>query len=307
MSKTLIIADIHLKTKDQFDLTNNIVSDRSIYKLKRLRELVEKEKPDILIDAGDFYDSKMPSEPLRYAFFKVLDSFDIPVYLISGNHSQEHGFTAGTSESFLADKITVVQPREVLVLGDDFTLIGYCRDKEEFLKLCQENPNKYLVTHGDIPSENLPFEKCFFGHVHQHYSIGKKYSIGALFTDSFGEESYACMYCTIGATVDFKEFPDQSIRTFNELTEFEDGEYLAVRYKLKGKAKDFLGIDQEAIKRSYKKTKVFFDIELTEEELVFDDSLSIEEIAQDFIENKGLSDKELKFGKLILQESGYDN
>jgi ABC-type ATPase with predicted acetyltransferase domain len=109
------------------------------------------------------------------------------------------------------------------------------------------------------------------------------------------------MYCTIGATVDFKEFPDQSIRTFNELTEFEDGEYLAVRYKLKGKAKDFLGIDQEAIKRSYKKTKVFFDIELTEEELVFDDSLSIEDIAQEFIENKGLSDKELNLVNLFYR------
>lgn len=303
--KVLLCADLHLKTRDQFDLENGVVSDRSIYKLKRLRELVEKEKPDLIISAGDEFDSRSPSEPLRYAFFKILDSFNIPVYLISGNHSQEHGFTAGTSESFLADKITVIQPREVLVL-DTFTLIGYCRDKEEFLKLCNENPNKYLVTHGDIPSENLPFEKCFFGHVHQHYSIGNKYSIGALFTDSFGEESYACMYCTIGATVDFKEFSDQSIRTFNELTEFEDGEYLAVRYKLKGKAKDFLGIDQEAIKRSYKKTNVFFDIELTEEELVFDDSLSIEEIAQEFIDNKSLSEKELNFGKIVLKESSHE-
>lgn len=300
--KILLVSDIHLKSKDQFDLKNNIVSDHSIYKLKRLKELVETEKPDVLISAGDEFDTRSPSEPLRYAFFKVLESFNIPVYLVSGNHSQEHGFTAGTSESFLSKNIEVIQPREVFKL-DTFTLIGYCRDKNEFLRLCNENPNKYLITHGDIPIEDLPFEKCFYGHIHQHYSIGNKYSIGALFTDSFGEESYACMYCLITDKVEFKEFPDRPIRTFTELVDFKDGEYLAVRYKLKGKAKDFLGIDQEAIRRSYHNTKVFFDTELTEEETIFDESLSIEEIARDYITEKNLSSKELEFGKIILKQS----
>lgn len=300
--KFLCVADLHLKTRDQFDLENGVVSDRSIYKLKRLRELVEKEDPDTLFILGDDFDSRNPSEPLRTAYFRVLDSFGIPVYLISGNHSQEHGFTAGTSEAYLAQMIHVVQPREVFEL-DQFTLIGYCRDKEEFLELCKEHPNKYLLTHGDIPSEDLPFEYSFFGHIHQHYSIGNKYSLGALFTDSFGEESFACMYCLIDEKgFEFKEFEDQPIRTFNELVDFEDGEYLAVRFKLTGKAKDFLGIDQEAIKRSYKKTRVFFDTELVEEELVLDDSQSIEEILQDYIAEKSLTETEIKFGKLIFGE-----
>lgn len=303
----LILSDIHLKTRDQFDLENGIVSDRSIYKLKRLKELVDKVKPDMIIFGGDEFDSRSPSEPLRYAFFKVLDSLNIPCYIISGNHSQEHGFSAGTSEAYLSDIINIIQPRKFLSLSE-FTLVGYCRDKDEFLRLCNENPNEFLVTHGDIPNENLPFKHCFFGHVHKNYSVGNKHSIGALFTDSFGEENEKCFYCVIDDEgFEFKEFPDRPIKTFTELTDFEDGEYLAVRYKLKGKAKDFLTLDQDRIKKSYKKTNVFFDVELTEEELVFDNSISIEDLAKDFIQEKSLTEKELKFGKIIMKESEDGN
>jgi len=302
--KILVIADPHFKSIESFGfMKSNGFDTRTWDKLVKLKNLVTKENPDMLIAAGDLFDSARPSERIRTAVFRLFKSFNIQVVIAAGNHESQEGMMAGSSESYVSDNIQVIPPREVVELKGNIICIGYTRDDELFKELCK-NGGKYLISHRDIPSYSLPFEQSFFGHIHSGFSRGNKHSIGALFTDSFGEEGIPCRYLIIDDEgFEFKEIEDIKIRTFNELVELEDGEYDAVRFKLKGSAKDFIGLNRKDLQAKYSKTKIFLEVEVLEEEKKFDETVSIEDTIISHLKEKNLTKEEIKFGVDYFKEA----
>lgn len=302
--KYLVVADTHFRSVEAFGwVQHNGYDSRTMDKLMKLKNIIRKEKPDMLVIAGDLFDSSRPSERVRTAVFRLFKHLGVPVTIVAGNHDQQEGFMSGSSEAFVSDNIAVIQPREVIELKGFITCIGYIRDDALFHQLTVNHGGKYLITHRDIPSYDLPYEQAFFGHTHEPFNKGNRHSIGALFTDSFGEEGIPCRYLVIDDNgFEFKEIDDIKIKTFNELVEFEDGEYNAVRFKLKGQAKDFIGLNRKDLQKRYDKTKIFLDVEVLDEDKKFDSTVSVEEMVLTHLKEKNLSEDEKKFGLYYFKE-----
>lgn len=83
--KLLHLSDLHLgKRVNEFPM----IEDQR-YILTKVVNIVDKEKPDAILIAGDVYDKSVPNEEavkLLDEFLTKLASRKIPVYIISGNH-----------------------------------------------------------------------------------------------------------------------------------------------------------------------------------------------------------------------------
>ncbi len=94
--KLLHLGDLHLgKSLGDFDLI-----DDQIYILKQILKIVDQQKIDAVLIAGDVYDKSIPSE----AATKVLDWFlsalsgrKVNTYMISGNHDSSERLNFGSS------------------------------------------------------------------------------------------------------------------------------------------------------------------------------------------------------------------
>ncbi len=94
--KLMHLADLHLgKSLGNFDLTED-----QEYLLDQLLNIVEKQKVDAVLIAGDVYDKNIPSE----AATRMLDYFlsnlakrNVYVYMVSGNHDSDERLNYGSN------------------------------------------------------------------------------------------------------------------------------------------------------------------------------------------------------------------
>ena len=90
------LGDLHLgKSLGDFDL----VEDQR-YILDRILEIVDKEKIDGVLIAGDVYDRAIPSESatnLLDHFLKSLAEKKVKTFMISGNHDSDDRLNYGSS------------------------------------------------------------------------------------------------------------------------------------------------------------------------------------------------------------------
>ena len=94
--KFMHLGDLHLgKSLSDFDLY-----DDQKYILDELMEIIDREKVDALLIAGDVYDKSVPSEgaiDLLDYFLKSLSDKGTKVYMISGNHDSDDRLNYGSS------------------------------------------------------------------------------------------------------------------------------------------------------------------------------------------------------------------
>lgn len=302
--KILVLSDLHLKTKERWGkdvLIGKVsVNSRTIDKIKTISRIIKEEKPDVLISAGDVFDVYNPTEAVRTLFFQVISHIN-KVFLVSDNHSTKNGFIAGTSESKINNNIVVVNPDSVEVFGD-ITMVGYTRNEEEFIKLCNSAPNKFLIAHHD-PTPNKNFDSCFYGHIHNPSQTENAYSIGTIFKNNWNEEFFENRYLVIeDGKFEFMPVQDLKMKTFTQLEEVEDGLYDIVRFKIKDKVEVINAINQDEIKSSYKETIIEFDLEVQTENYKVEEVEDIHLLIKDMLKDKNLSKEELLFGKSILEE-----
>ncbi len=303
--KVLVFADLHLRSQENWGkdtLFGKVsINSRTVDKLKKIVGIIKQENPDVLCIAGDAFDSYMPSETIRALFFKQVISLVPKAFLVSDNHSTKNGLILGTSESSISDKVTVINPGQALKYNQ-ITMIGYTRDDEEFDKLCHDNSNTILIAHR-TPKPNENFAKCFLGHEHLHAQVGNAFSIGSLFIQNWNEELYQPYYLIIqGTEYEFKKFDDIKIKTFNKVENVPDGQYHAIRFKIEDKAHIINAINKKEIRANYKETYVDFDLKVVTEEIKAEEKQDINKLIDDLLKDKNLTDKELDFGKKILEE-----
>jgi hypothetical protein len=89
------------------------------------------------------------------------------------------------------DLITVVDQPKIL---NDTLFLSYCSSSDEFIKICNQLPKKYLVCHATfegaqfengfyakegIDQKLIPHEKIISGHIHRRADLGKVSYIGS--------------------------------------------------------------------------------------------------------------------------------
>lgn len=101
--------------------------------LKQFIELVDKEKPDAVIIAGDLYDRSVPPttavDLLHDVLYTITTELDTPVLAISGNHDSAERIHFGNqlfrkSKLYIEGKVTD-QPAPIQIKGVNFYLIPY--------------------------------------------------------------------------------------------------------------------------------------------------------------------------------------
>ena len=94
--KVLHLGDLHIgKTVNDF----NMIEDQK-YMLEQVLEMIEKQKIDAVLIAGDVYDKSVPSEEavhLLDSFLCRLSETGVETFLISGNHDSDERLNFGSS------------------------------------------------------------------------------------------------------------------------------------------------------------------------------------------------------------------
>lgn len=83
--KLLFFTDTHIKATNPISRTDDYLSTLK-YKFNEVKEIIKEEKIDYVLHGGDLFDR--PDVPVRIVgkFANILKSFNVPIYMISGNH-----------------------------------------------------------------------------------------------------------------------------------------------------------------------------------------------------------------------------
>ncbi|MFA7219435.1 MAG: metallophosphoesterase, partial [Synergistaceae bacterium] len=184
---TSIIADCHLNRalyKGVLDKKYTTLPFRTVDFMKAfhfiITQNIEKIKPDIIVIAGDIYDTYDPSNEVR-AFFslqiKRLVDAKIPVLLMVGNHDvcrKHHALSP--IKTLDLNGVTVIEEPEIKVVNDKLFLLfpyslkverGDITIKEQLCEFIEESKRKI--------SENPDKEVFFFGHFGVKGAVMKSY------------------------------------------------------------------------------------------------------------------------------------
>lgn len=115
---------------------------------KKIREIIEKEKIDVMIHGGDFFDREPNWQEIVLAFSEHFNQLPIPTYVIDGNHeASRKGSTFLSSLKSLCGNMNVQFIDECnSIKGIDF--IPYCKLKQFANKEIAYVPtSNILVTH----------------------------------------------------------------------------------------------------------------------------------------------------------------
>ena len=159
--------------------------------LRRIFDCAKAEKCDMMLIAGDLFDSRFVTPESAELFCKLVEECDIPVVLSPGNHDYytEGGFYA-SCRSRLGDKLTVFSSSElqtydfdelrVRVCGYAFTSPALLKSPLSDAEMPDDNGYlKILCAHADLSSpvsryapvtlsetERIGFDYVALGHIH---------------------------------------------------------------------------------------------------------------------------------------------
>lgn len=226
----------------------SLIEDQK-YILNKFFEIVETQKPDIIIITGDIYDRSIPPkeavELLDETLTKLIENYKIPTLIISGNHDSQERLSFGSR----------------LLEGKKLYIEGLLRDKIKKVSFSDKygNVNFYLIPYGhpsiiknifndeSITNHNKAFEvlinqiKAEFNKSERNVLISHNYVISNLeeILKSDSERSLS-----IGGT----EYVDVSL--------VEDFDYVALGHLHKNQKvkKDYIRYSGSLLKYSFSET-----------------------------------------------------
>jgi DNA repair exonuclease SbcCD nuclease subunit len=193
MAKILLIGDVHLKIT-RFDLCKSF--------LNWLNLVIEQEKPDLVINLGDSFDSHAVlrselMEEFKQHVLKVVN-FGTPYYYILGNHDfykpNSSRYHALQPFKELHPLFTVVEsPIDV----DNMTLVPYQVDLNTFPKItkdiCIAHQTFIGADYGfkradaGVNADDISADIIISGHVHGKQQFGKVYYPGTPYSQSIDD------------------------------------------------------------------------------------------------------------------------
>ncbi len=171
--KILHTADIHLKDKN---------ADASAKAFARIISLAKEERPDVVLIAGDLFDSGFESKSEKnYMVSLLAEISDIPVFIVAGNHDSlpcYRDITLPPNAHLFGPEMEKVSVGCADVYGISMTG-NYCRQSLiEGFRAEDDNRINILLLHGDIDANSAynPFtsselaasgvDYAALGHVH---------------------------------------------------------------------------------------------------------------------------------------------
>ena len=189
--KISVVADCHLNRalyKGVLDKKYTTLPFRTVDFMKSfyfiVTQNIEKIKPDLMVIAGDVYDSYDPSNEVR-AFFnrqlKRLSNAKIPVIILVGNHDicrKHHALSP--IKSLDLDGVTVVEEPMLTIFRDKvLMLFPYSIQVERGEKDIREQFYEFLNESGKIIEGDEQYrgkDRIFFGHFGVKGAVLKSYS-----------------------------------------------------------------------------------------------------------------------------------
>ncbi|MHA1286390.1 MAG: metallophosphoesterase family protein [Candidatus Thorarchaeota archaeon] len=260
----------------------------------RLVELVEHERPDLLLIGGDvFHKKQLDPRTLAYMidFFKDMSKIS-KIFVVHGNHdSPSYKQSWSWLEVLeLLGYIKLLKNESVDFHGVKIYGFPYTTSKRLFEGLKAEEGDillAHFAVEGVMPVPAVPkdfvkslqFSKILVGHIHKHYKLLNVYSPGSLESTSFNEEGFhGGVWIFEDDEERFVEIPRREIKTIKlnasenpPLREFNED--TLVRVLIHGDLevdfdwRQFVKAQRVIVEdRRVKETKVFE--EQTEEELI---------------------------------------
>lgn len=215
--KILHTADIHLGVKNSRLPKDKqaLLKDETIYNIRNLFEIAERECYDVVLICGDLFHAKNIASKFSKAFFDAVEKFEKPVIYVSGNHD----------ENFI---MPLILPKNFVVIDENNQCFSYGNFNfyggiyENWGELDSSKSNIILL-HGNIENTrdcdyfdinkylNKGFDYIALGHVHTHKKYKSENDVfaypGSLFSNGFdecGDRGYISL-----------EMQDKTIKTLN--------------------------------------------------------------------------------------------
>ncbi len=204
--KLIHVADLHFgKGMHGFSL----IEDQR-YWINKFIELVDEEKPDAVLVAGDIYDRSSPSDEsvtLADEFFTLLAKRNINVFAVSGNHDSGYKLSflnSLTEKSGLYINGKITRELKHICLEDEFGkvifwLLPYCFPAEfDGIEGFEERPRTYdEAVRKYLDMQNIDFSERNVLVAHQTVSDGESDmsvgNVGSIAADAFYDFDYVAL------------------------------------------------------------------------------------------------------------------
>ena len=209
---------------------------------KYLADIIDQEKPDLIINLGDTFDQHTITSydvDVASEFFKCFRMFNIPHLVLVGNHEMvNQNFNAIKILGNINNITVISEPCSVntnVIIpnqnNEELAFLPYCdyRDVEELPK------GKFLFSHQDIQgsiirgdfampngltNEQLKqYQLVFNGHIHKSSIINNVVNVGSITTHSFSDDENCVPQCYIfdTNTMDLKTFKSNICPLFRKV------------------------------------------------------------------------------------------
>lgn len=193
-----IYSDPHFNKRIQYQ---DAWEDSVIKTFTNMYDTFKKEKVDIIVCCGDFFDKALleaRNVPLLRKIMNIMDGSHLPSYMLLGNHeidSIEHNILDILNTDY-------IHPVTTLMHIDPYVMIPYSMNLEdvdpELIK------GKIVFSHHDLygsvlaggktraafgskPELLKDAKQVFNGHIHLRSSFGNIMNVGSIFSSQFGE------------------------------------------------------------------------------------------------------------------------
>ena len=248
--KIFLYSDLHISRTSSIlpqTSSNNLYTYRQDMILKTgefLADIIKKENPDLIINLGDTFDQHtITSYDIDVAskFFKCFEQFNIPHFVLVGNHEMvNQNFNAieilnninnitVISEPATIDVNDLLNVNEKLKLG----FLPYCNYKD----IIMFPEATYLFSHQDIQGATIrgdfklpdgiepntlkdKYKLVFNGHIHKSSILCNVINVGSITTHSFSDDENSIPQCYIFDTItnDLKIFKSTVCPLFRKFT-----------------------------------------------------------------------------------------
>lgn len=161
------------------------------YILEEFYQHIEKEKPDVIIVAGDLYDRSLPPAEavtlLNDIFEKIILDYKVPVLAISGNHDSPYRLDFG-SKIMRANGLHIVgelkYPFTNVILNDEFGEVVF-----HFIPYAEPGQVRHVLENEDIHSHDDAM-KVIIDTIKENWNpTARHIAIGHAFVTIRGEEA----------------------------------------------------------------------------------------------------------------------
>lgn len=211
MRSVMIMGDTHIHNHQSMGgAYENGINHRCADILRIIATYVDKHKPDVVFQLGDFFDNAKPTPAVYYAAMKLLQQTNVEWHIIAGNHDIA-SFGAPSAIRPLAQlpKVHVYeQPTVVHMDGTHWHLLPYCALDADTAMRKLTSANNYsgiVLAHyglGDLSHQGPDYisehwqdvlgqKYLYCGHEHSCYRRShKRVNVGSLCAHSFSEAGF---------------------------------------------------------------------------------------------------------------------